>query len=61
MISNSKSRIVTIRLSHEAYHEYERLVQGARNPHLTPGQMIKWVAEWYPFRHTTRKYRQKTY
>jgi len=56
---SSKTRKVTIRLSNEAYSEYERLLAGRRNPHLSVGRMIKWVAEWYPFRHTTRKYRAK--
>lgn len=47
-------------LSDEAYREYDRLVKTSpSNPHETVGRMIKWVAEWYPYRHSKRKYRQK--
>lgn len=59
--TSSKSHKISFRLSNEAYREYERLVKGASNPHETAGRMIKWVAEWYPFRHTTRKYKEKHY
>jgi len=57
--TSSKSRKVTIWLSNEAYAKYEALIKGVRNPHESVPLMIKWVAEWYPFRHTTRKYRAK--
>lgn len=58
--TSSLSRKVSFWLSNEAYAEYKRLVETSpKNPHDSPELMIKWVAEWYPFRHSTRKHREK--
>ena len=58
--TSTKSRKVTFWLSNEAYAEYKRLVvTSPKNPHDSPELMIKAVAEWYPFRHSTRKFRRK--
>ncbi len=56
--TSTRTHRISIRLSNEAYAEYRRLIEGARNPHNSVGKMLKWVAEWYPYRHTTRKYKE---
>ena len=58
--TSKKTQLITLRLSNKAISEYERLVlTSPKNPHKSARVMMQEVLERYPFRHSTRKYREK--
>lgn len=56
---SSKSRMVSFRLSNEAYAKIEQALKSTMNSNTSVGDYCKQVVERHAFRHSTRKYKQK--
>ena len=57
--TSSKSRIVSFRLSNEAYAKIRRAMEDPRNQNPSVSDYCKQVVERHAFRHDKRKYRVK--
>jgi len=54
---SSKSRMVSFRLSNEAYNKIEIALQAYNNSNSSVGDYCKQVVERHAFRHDKRKYK----
>lgn len=57
--TSSKNRMVSFRLSNEAYDKIQKALECPANPNSSVGDYCKQVIERHAFRHDKRKYRQK--
>ena len=57
--TSSKSQVVTIRLSNEAYAKIERALEYPANGNTSVGDYCKQVIERHAFRHDKRKFRKR--